>query len=360
MSRRYDFIGRLRQGSIVTRINHLIANVLGVAVLVLAGTSPARADGSGASQVKAPVVLPMPVEDAFDSSADGKLSSLLADTPEVSVTESCEGAPPVKKVSPFPPAGSRIVARWAWLGYDAHRHWYVLHFIGGDAGPALRDLRVLPSELLSAMEAVLAVHPDPVFEVAGEISVYKDQGYILLANVVLITGGSDPADQPTDQLTDKKVQSPKTQPASSPAPATDEPPSASDVLAQMLAQEPSSAIISVEIPMAVPVQAESVGPVLDDQTVLPISYGMVVWRLVRVIPANDGQWMEVRFEADNTLQEPPIRILPSKLLARAQKWTNAAKGQTVKLRVTGQITQYKGRAYLMLRNVILERDMGQF
>ncbi len=340
----------------MTRINHLITNLLGPMVLVLACISPAGADGAGASQKKAHVVSPTRVEDAVESSADSKLAPLLTDTPEVSVTVSREGAPPVKKVSPFPPAGSRIVARRAWLGYDAHHNWYVLHFIGGDGGPALEDLRILPSELLSAMEAALAANPDPVFAVGGEISIYKDQGYILLANVVMITGGFDPADQPTD----KKVQSPETQPASSPAPATDEPPSASDVLAQMLAQEITSAVISVETPMAEPVQAESVGPVLDDKTVAPISYGMVVWRLVRVIPANDGQWTEVRFEADNTLQEPPIRILPSKLLARAQKWTNAAKGQTVKLRVTGQITQYKGRAYLMLRNVILERDMGQF
>ncbi len=332
------------------KTSHQILSVLVGAMLVLASASGVRADTPADSQVKPPVILPTPVEDDSDTSepsAEEKLSGLLADRPEVPVTGTREGPPPVKKASPFPPDGSRIVARHAWLGFDVHSDWYVLHFVGGDEGPDLADLRILPSELLSAMEAVLAEDPDPVFEVGGEISLYQGDGYILLANVVVVAA---PADQPATQAAT----------APSTAPATDKPPSASDVLAQMLTEEPASPIITVETPVAGPVQTGSVGPVQVSQTVTPKSYGMVVWRLVRVLPAIDGRWMEVRFESDNNLQEPPLRILPSALLTTAQKWTNAAKGRTIKLRVTGQITQYKGRAYLMLRNVFEEREMGQF
>ena len=360
----------------MTKIRHLIFNALAGAAIVLACSLPVGAQD--ASEVSHPVILPTPVEEPLDNSAAGELSGLLADTPEVPVTVTREGPPPVKKVSPFPPDGSHIIARRAWLGFDAHSQWYMLHFIGGDEGPALADLRILPSELLSAMEAVLAEHPDPVFEVAGEISVYKDQGYILIASVVLKTDGSNPAEVQPETQSDTQPENSHTgasQPGDSHAGTSHagashagdshastekRPPSASDVLAKLLAEEPSAAIISVELPEARPVQVESVAPVVDSQAVATKTYGMVVWRLVRVIPANDGQWLEVRFEGDNTLAEPPLRVLPSRLLGRAQKWTNAAKGKTVKLRVTGQITQYTGRSYLMLRNVIRQRDMGQF
>ena len=60
-----------------------------------------------------------------------------------------------------------------------------------------------------------------------------------------------------------------------------------------------------------------------------------------------------RFESDNTLADEPIRLLPCKLLQKAKR-------RGGRLRISGEITRYQGRRYLLLRKVLPERRMGQF
>ena len=106
--------------------------------------------------------------------------------------------------------------------------------------------------------------------------------------------------------------------------------------------------------------AESVPPV---PTVPGLSYGgasIVVNRLARLVPDRASGWMLARFESDNTLQQPPLRLLPCKVLERAERMTARAPAKMVKFRVSGVITQYKGHRYLLLRKGVLEREMGQF
>jgi hypothetical protein len=90
----------------------------------------------------------------------------------------------------------------------------------------------------------------------------------------------------------------------------------------------------------------------------------------------------VRFYADNTLQEPPLRLLPCTELERATKAASGANAPaankpasgvntaannmaagspttTKKFRISGELSEYKGRRYLLLRKVQVERDMGQ-
>jgi len=88
---------------------------------------------------------------------------------------------------------------------------------------------------------------------------------------------------------------------------------------------------------------------------------MAVDRLVRVVKAADGNWWEVRFESDNTGREPPMRLLPCKRLAAAQQALQSARrNRIVQFRITGVITLYKGRRYLLLRKLLPEHQMDQF
>jgi hypothetical protein len=80
---------------------------------------------------------------------------------------------------------------------------------------------------------------------------------------------------------------------------------------------------------------------------------ILIDRVVRIARGADGQWMEARFEADNSLLERPLPLLPCRLLEKAEALTG-------KVRITGVIRRYKGQDYLLLRKVIAERDMGQF
>ena len=93
----------------------------------------------------------------------------------------------------------------------------------------------------------------------------------------------------------------------------------------------------------------------------PITVRVVlIDRLVRVVRDADDGWMTVRFESDNTLQDPPMRLLPCRMLERAEQLAAGKARQTDILRVSGEVYQYKGNNYLLLRKVLPQRDMKQF
>ena len=86
----------------------------------------------------------------------------------------------------------------------------------------------------------------------------------------------------------------------------------------------------------------------------------MVDRVVRIVKCRDGDWWEAHFQSDNTLREPPLRIHPSLMLVRAQSLSRAMGLADLKLRISGQITYYRGRRFLLLRKLLKQRNMGQF
>ena len=90
---------------------------------------------------------------------------------------------------------------------------------------------------------------------------------------------------------------------------------------------------------------------------LPTGRGpTVIDRLVRLTPEPKKPWMLARFEADNTLHQPPLRLLPCRMLEIAEQTASRSRV----LRVTGRIYVYKGRRYLLLLKVLSERDLQRF
>jgi hypothetical protein len=88
---------------------------------------------------------------------------------------------------------------------------------------------------------------------------------------------------------------------------------------------------------------------------------MVVDRLVRVLPEPAGRWWAAHFEADNTLQEPPLRLLPCGFLEVAQRaQSGRGIGPEPLMRVSGLVTHYKQKRYLLLRKLLPERRLGRF
>ena len=55
-----------------------------------------------------------------------------------------------------------------------------------------------------------------------------------------------------------------------------------------------------------------------------------------------------------------MRLLPCKLLEEAERRAAGATLKQAKFRVSGRITQYKGRRYLLLSKLLRVREMGQF
>jgi ABC-type cobalt transport system substrate-binding protein len=65
------------------------------------------------------------------------------------------------------------------------------------------------------------------------------------------------------------------------------------------------------------------------------------------------------YEADGSaLSEPPLILLPSRKLELMEQL--AKQKPDAKFVIIGEITVYHGKGYLLLRKVMLHRDMGQF
>lgn len=83
-------------------------------------------------------------------------------------------------------------------------------------------------------------------------------------------------------------------------------------------------------------------------------------RVGRLTRSPDGQQAEFVFESDGkTLQDPPVIILPNlKLMSMedAVKSTN----RDLRFRVTGMLTEYRGRNYLLLEKVLVPPENGSF
>ena len=68
---------------------------------------------------------------------------------------------------------------------------------------------------------------------------------------------------------------------------------------------------------------------------------------------------EVTFESDGkALRDPPMIILPNQTLARMEDSITAA-GRDLKFRITGRITEYRGRNYILLERAAVISDAAQ-
>jgi hypothetical protein len=83
----------------------------------------------------------------------------------------------------------------------------------------------------------------------------------------------------------------------------------------------------------------------------------VVDRTGRLTRSADGQTAEFTFDSDGkALKDPPMVILPSLKLMQME---SAVQGNSrdLKFRITGMVTEYKGRNYVLLEKVMVVPDV---
>jgi hypothetical protein len=86
----------------------------------------------------------------------------------------------------------------------------------------------------------------------------------------------------------------------------------------------------------------------------------IVNRVGRLTRSADGQQEEFNFDADGkTMRDPPVIILPNLKLMQME---NAVAGSSrdLRFRVSGMVTEYKGRNYVLLDKVVVVPDLEQF
>ena len=115
---------------------------------------------------------------------------------------------------------------------------------------------------------------------------------------------------------------------------------------------PAQGSDEVTIPSVQPVDPKAKAPLIIREG------DWVINRLGRFHSDPKGSPLFV-YEADGSaLTEPPLILLPCRKLELMEQL--AKQRPDAKFLITGEITAYHGRGYLLLRKVILHRDMGQF
>ena len=85
----------------------------------------------------------------------------------------------------------------------------------------------------------------------------------------------------------------------------------------------------------------------------------IVDRTGRLTRSADGQQLEFTFDADGrAMRDPPVVLLPNlKLMAMENAVT--AGSRDLRFRITGMVTEYKGRNYVLLEKVVVVPDATQ-
>jgi hypothetical protein len=85
----------------------------------------------------------------------------------------------------------------------------------------------------------------------------------------------------------------------------------------------------------------------------------LVDRVGRLTRSADGATAEFSFESDGAaLQDPPVVIIPNLKLMAMEDAANAIN-RDLRFRVTGMVTEYRGRNYVLLEKVVVVPDVTQ-
>jgi hypothetical protein len=79
----------------------------------------------------------------------------------------------------------------------------------------------------------------------------------------------------------------------------------------------------------------------------------IVDRVGRLTKSSEGQGWEFMFEADGqALKDPPVVVLPNLKLMLMEDQLKETR-RDLKFRVTGMVTEYRGRNYVLLEKVVV-------
>ena len=291
------------------------------------------------------------------SAARDEVSQLLMEDPVVPITLPKGHRPRRnKRHEPLPAEGTAVVNRTGRVHRQADSGWLVMTFDNVPGRPWLTRRRLLPCPLLEKIERIIATRPGTRFNVIGETTVYGRNAYLLLQRVAIAS------DAPAGGAAKRSRWQKATQARKKSTGQATARPGTARLLEAMFKDMPTTALRAEPLSLKLPTQPgpyapapSEPGPGTDRR-----ARTLVVDRVVRLIKDPSSQWWTVRFQADNTLREPPMRVLPNSILARALRLNLQMGHSGMKLRVSGDVVRYKGRRYLLLRKMFPQRDMEQF
>jgi hypothetical protein len=86
---------------------------------------------------------------------------------------------------------------------------------------------------------------------------------------------------------------------------------------------------------------------------------ILIDRVGRLARAADGQNWELTLEADNrVMKDPPMLVLPNKMLT-AMQLAVSSQSADLKFRISGELTEYNGRNYILIQKAAQIPDIAQ-
>ncbi len=239
------------------------------------------------------------------------------------------------------PEGYIIGARRARI--EPEGRWLVADLAHINGLPDAPPMRLLPNSRLAMLEAVLAQKDHaPAYLLTGRVTEFKGNNYLLLENI--LEAAERPAPPPALE--------PQTAPA---ATRPDREPTAEEVIRELMQQRPRRSAALPDQTPKVTTWPEGTGP---GETARWTEDTQLSDQAGRLVPG-DPWWMMAFENLGLTASEQPLRILPNQVLETAMYLTAGGTRNTT-LIFSGELTAYKGTNYLLLRKVMVRRDLGNF
>ncbi len=358
---------------------YLAAAVLAGALAVGAGSEARRAD-TAAEATTQPA--------ASDSDKGGRNADEMLiesiDPASVPITPPTRVKTPGNAKSALLPSGTAVIDRLCRIEKDPTGKWQTIK------DRRVGRLYLLPCELLETIEDIRADDPDATFYLSGEVHRYRGGYYMLIRRAmraqpkaatapaepvkpappkqtptsrsrpVRKTTTTKPSTAPDFSEPDRAVSTRPAGPTSRPAPDKNKGVSADDIAAELLGQTPSRPIIPVIKP-ELPKTATAPSGARPGEPLRAGPGKTAIHRLVRLLPRTKSQrWYRLAFESDNTLREPPMRILPNLHLERMEIISGNGTAFGVIFYISGEVLRYRGNDYLLLRAAKIKRNLDQF
>jgi hypothetical protein len=262
------------------------------------------------------------------------------------------GTPTMRPAGYTPPAppsqllreGSDVISRRGYLQKLPDGPYSQIVFINDPAELNLPPMLILPDlQLMSMEDAGTVTKQNLIFTVSGMATVYKGKNYILLE------AGPEEISHQTPQLDTTPDNQQQDGPQNGPV-------SADQMLNKMLSENgkptglsPASAQPSADRasgPGALPPKAPLINVLRERSQVFD--------RVARMSRSPDGIEEQITLESDGTaMQDPPLILLPNLKLVALEA---ASADRNARFRVTGMVTEYRGRNYILLQKVVVMSD----
>jgi len=246
----------------------------------------------------------------------------------------------VEPSEPILPDGY-VVARRAGR-FTREEPWWIVTLEPADKLPTPQPLRVLPNRQLMLVEQILLEdRANDAYLVTGRITEFLGRNYILLDEVAAAPKAPEAAPVTTAK------------PDATPDDASSgRPPTPEEIIEQLMQEAPrrvlerSASTAPIDLPDR---RDDETGPAFREGTIIREFPA----RLVRAAP----WWMLTREARGGRPASKPYRVLPNRLL---EVMVSASAGGTRSMvfLVSGELTEYRGVNYLLIRKVLIRRDMG--